>query len=213
MAEVSRRWRASIGTSPGEYGFGLGFELPEVFEGAVDGEAGSVEAVLEAGERLIAVLEGLGGCVVVVGIVPAGFLGGEFPEVGIRTAEAAKGPLAEDEVVEEEASLRGSGAVVFVIFGFEPIEGFGLFPREDFGFGVDTGLEVGGDDASLTFRGGGAAGFAAVEAGGGDLLFGTHEKTLLQENRAGPEADPGTSLRFEPSRRFWRWASGTPISD
>ena len=130
--EVPRRWRAGIGTSPGQYGFerGIGispghcgfgrFEVPEVFEGAVDGGAGSVEALLEAGERLIAGLEGLGGCV--IGVRPPGFLGGEFPEVGIGTAEAAKGPLAEDEVVEEEASLRGSGAVVVVILGFEPIE-------------------------------------------------------------------------------------------
>ena len=68
-----------------------------------------------------------------------------------------------------------------VILGFEPIEGLRAFPGEDFAFGVDTGLEVGGDDGGLTFRGSGAAGFAAVEAGGGDLLFGTHEKTLLQK--------------------------------
>jgi len=95
--------------------------------------------------------------------------------------EATEGPLAEDEVVEEEARFRRRGAVVIVIFGFEPIEGPGFFPGEDFGFGVDAGLEVGGDDAGLAFRGGGAAGFAAIEAGGGDLLFGTHEKTLLQE--------------------------------
>ena len=102
-------------------------------------EAGSVDAVLEAGERLIAVLEGLGGCV--VGVRPAGFLGGEFPEVGIGAVEAAQGPLAEDEVVEEEASLRGSGAVVVVILGFEPIKGLRFFPGEDVGFGVDAGLE------------------------------------------------------------------------
>ena len=81
-----------------------------------------------------------------------------------------------------------------VILGFEPIEGLGFFPGEDFGFGVDTGLEVGGDDAGLTFRGGGTAGFPAVKAGGADLLFGTHEKTLLQEIGAGPEVRPGTSL-------------------
>jgi len=71
----------------------LGFEFLEVFEGAVDGEAGSVEAVLEAGERLIAVLEGLGGCV--AGIRPVGFLGGVFPEVGICAVEAAKSPFAQ----------------------------------------------------------------------------------------------------------------------
>jgi hypothetical protein len=120
----------------------------------VDGEAGCVEAVLEAGEGLIAVLEGLGGCV--VRVRPPGFLGGVFPEVGIGAAEAAKGPLAEDEVVEEEARLGGRGAMVVVILGLEPIEGVRVFPGEDFGFGVDTGLEVGGDDAGLTFGGGGA---------------------------------------------------------
>ena len=146
-----------------------GFEFLEVFEGAVDGEAGSVEAVLEAGEGLIAVLEGLSGFE--VGVRPVSFPGGEFPEVGIGAVEAAKGPLAKDEVVEKEASLRGSGAVVMVILGFEPIEGLRVFPGEDFGLGVDTGLEVGGDDAGLTFLGGGAAGFPAVEAGGGDLLY------------------------------------------
>jgi hypothetical protein len=66
-----------------------------------------------------------------------------------------------------------------------------VFPGENFGFGVDAGLDVGGDDAGLTFRGGGAVGFPIGEAGGGDLFFGTHEKTLLQKNRAGPEAGPG----------------------
>ena len=98
----------------------------------MDGEAGSVEAVLEAGERLIAVLEGLGGCVIIVGVVPAGFPGGVFPEIGIGAVPATQGPLAEDEVVEEEASLRGSGTVVVVILGFEPIEGLGFFPGQNF---------------------------------------------------------------------------------
>ena len=89
--DVPRRWSAGIGTSPGQCSFGLGFEFLQVFEGAVDGEAGSVEAVLEAGERLIAELEGLSG--LEVGVRPVGFLGGEFPEVGIGAVEAAKGPL------------------------------------------------------------------------------------------------------------------------
>ena len=47
--------------------------------------------------------------------------------------------------------------------------------------------------------------YSLLEDRDGTMWFGT--------GGAGPEADTGTSLRFEPSRRFWRWASGTPISD
>ena len=49
-----------------------------------------------------------------------------------------------------------------VVFVLKFLEIFLEFPHEDLGFGEDAGLEVGADDASLTFGSGGAVGLASV---------------------------------------------------
>src|ERR1035441_117695 len=66
-----------------------------------------------------------------------------------------------------------------VVFVLKFLEIFLEFPREDLGFSEDAGLEVGVDDASLTFGGGGAVGLASVLTGGGDLLLSAHKRTFL----------------------------------
>jgi len=47
-----------------------------------------------------------------------------------------------------------------VVFVLKFLELFLVFPDDDLGFGEDAGLEVGVDDASLTFGGGGAVDLA-----------------------------------------------------
>ena len=65
-----------------------------------------------------------------------------------------------------------------VVFVLKFLEIFLVFPHEDLGFGEDAGLEVGVDDASLTFGGGGTVGLASVLTGGGDLLLSAHKESL-----------------------------------
>ena len=48
-----------------------GFEAFELFEGGVEGAAGGVDAVLQAGERPVALQEGIGAPVVALGAVAA----------------------------------------------------------------------------------------------------------------------------------------------
>jgi len=76
--------------------------------------------------------------------------------------EAAKVPFAHDNLVEEATRLGGSGRMAGVVFLPKFLEIFLEFPDEDLGFGEDAGLEVGVDDASLAFGGGGAVGLASV---------------------------------------------------
>src|ERR1039457_5785304 len=93
--------------------------------------------------------------------------------------EAAKVPLAHDDLVEETTRLGGSGRMAGVVFVLEFLEFFLVFPDEDLGFGEDAGLEVGDDDAGLAFGGGGTVGLASIVTGGGELLLGTHKMTFL----------------------------------
>jgi hypothetical protein len=65
-----------------------------------------------------------------------------------------------------------------VVFVLKFLEIFLVFPDDDLGFGEDAGLEVGVDDASLTFGGGGAVGLGSVLTGGGDLLLSAHKRTF-----------------------------------
>jgi len=66
-----------------------------------------------------------------------------------------------------------------VVFVLKFLELFLVFPDDDLGFGKDAGLEVGVDDASLTFGGSSAVGLGSVLTGGGDLLLSAHKRTLL----------------------------------
>ena len=111
------------------------------------GEAGGVDAALETLGVLVGPQDGLGRSEIGIGLV--GLFEGEGQEVGIGATEAAEGPGAGDELVEEVAGFGGGGLVVSVVFGLELFEGLSVFPGEDFGFGEDAGLEVGGDDAAL----------------------------------------------------------------
>src|ERR1035441_306809 len=96
----------------------------------------------------------------------------------LDAVEAAKVPFAQDDLVEEATRLGGSGRMAGVVFVLKFLELFLVFPDEDLGFGKDAGLEVGVNDASLTFGGGGAVGLGSVLTGGGDLLLSAHKKGL-----------------------------------
>src|SRR5271157_3277090 len=93
--------------------------------------------------------------------------------------EAAKAPFALDDLVEEATRLGGSGRMAGVVFVLKFLELFLVFPHEDLGFSEDAGLEVGVNDASLTFGGDGAVGLGSVLMGGGDPLLSAHKRTLL----------------------------------
>ena len=64
--------------------------------------------MLQAGEGFVGSKEGLDGGVVFVGFV--GLLGGVVPEIGAGAAEAAEGPLARDEFIDQEARFPGKRA-------------------------------------------------------------------------------------------------------
>jgi hypothetical protein len=126
------------------------------------GAAGGIEAVLEFGE---------GG-----GVAGAGLSQGEIfflaeavlvlvlPHLSFGEAEAAEGPLAVDEVVDERAGVGGSGAVVAVVVFDELLEVGELFGGEDEGFGVYAGFEGVHGGGGLTRDRGGAGGFLGVAA-------------------------------------------------
>jgi hypothetical protein len=85
-------------------GRGGGLEFLEGGEGAVAGGAGGVDVLLEAGEVLVAFPDCLGGR------EPAFHPGKRTAEVGVGEAEAAEGPFAGDEFVDEEARFGGRQA-------------------------------------------------------------------------------------------------------
>src|ERR1035441_6701830 len=90
-----------------EYVLVADFEAFELFQGGVEGAASGVDPVLKPGEGLIASLEGIGGG---VGVPRAG--AEELVPKGILDpGEAAKVPLAVDDLVEETSRLGGGGGV------------------------------------------------------------------------------------------------------
>jgi hypothetical protein len=96
-------------------------------ESAEDGAAGGIEAVLEFGEGARVAGRGISEGVLlrvaefVVALV--------LPHLGFGGVEAAEGPLAADQVVDEEAGIEGSGAVALVIPVDELFEVGTLFGR------------------------------------------------------------------------------------
>ena len=87
-----------------------------------------------------------------------------------------------------------------VVFVLQFLELFGVFPHEDLGFSEDAGLEVGVDDASLTFGGDGAVGLASVLTGGGDLLLSAHKRTFpagLETSVRKSKGQPGRDCPFD----------------
>ena len=110
----------------------------EGMEGAVEGAAGGIEAPLELAEGLVVLHAGLAeGKIVFHG---EGFLVGIFKELGFGDAEAAEGPLAADEVVEQDAGFRGGGAVALVELVDELLEVGEVLGGEDEGLGMDAGF-------------------------------------------------------------------------
>jgi len=139
-----------------------GFELLEGVEGAVEGAAGGIDAPLELAEGLVFLHAGLAEGKIV--FLAVGFLVGIFKELGFGDAEAAEGPLATDEVVEQDAGFGGGGVVAVVVLGGELLEVGEVLGREDEGFGVDAGFEgVHGGDGLACDRVG-ASGFLGVTA-------------------------------------------------
>jgi hypothetical protein len=134
--------------------------LFEGLETAVDGSTGGVEAVLEFRESVGVDGGGLSEGVL-LGAGPALLLL-IFPGLGFGGAETAEGPLAGDEIVDQEAGFRGGGLVVPVILFDELFEIGEFLGGEDEGLGVDAGFEgVHGRDGFACYRGG-AAGFLGV---------------------------------------------------
>ena len=95
-------------------------------EGAVEGAAGGIDAPLELSEGLGALGADLAEGEIEVGAEDV--LESIVPELGFGGAEAAEGPFAGDELVDEAAGFRGGGLVVAVVVGGEGVElgaGFG----------------------------------------------------------------------------------------
>jgi hypothetical protein len=150
-----------------------------LFEGleiAVDGSAGRVEAVLEFREGVGVDGGGLSEGVL-LGAGPA-LLFLILPGLGFGGAETAEGPLAGNEIVDEEAGFRGGGLVVPVILFDELFEVGEFLGGEDEGLGVDAGFEgVHGRDGSACYRGG-AGGFPGVTTIRFDLTQCRHMRLL-----------------------------------
>jgi hypothetical protein len=134
----------------------------EGVEGAVEGAAGGIDAPLQLAEGLGVFHAGLAeGKIVFHG---EGFLVGIFKELGFGDGEAAEGPLAADEVVEQDAGLGGGRMVTLVELVGELLEVGEVFGGEDEGFGVDAGFEGVHGGSGLACDGGGASGFLGVAA-------------------------------------------------
>ena len=102
---------------------------------------GGIDAVLEAGEGVAAVVIDGATEVVVVGVEGAGTgVGAVFPELGFGAAETAEHPFGMDEDVDEGAFGWADGLVVGVVVGGEGVEVCLLFAADDFSFGVDAGF-------------------------------------------------------------------------
>src|ERR1019366_8161107 len=88
-------------------------EAFQLFQRGVEGAAGGVDAVLEPGEGLVALLEGIGASVEVLRA------GSEelVPQGTLDAVEAAKVPFAHDDLVEEATRLGGSGRMAGVVAG------------------------------------------------------------------------------------------------
>jgi hypothetical protein len=92
----------------------------EGVEGSIEGAASGIDAPLELAEGLGVLHAGLAeGKIVFLG---EGFLVGIFKELGFGGGEAAEGPLAADEVVEQEAGFGGGGLMALVVLGGKLLE-------------------------------------------------------------------------------------------
>jgi hypothetical protein len=153
-------------------GVGFGLEFFESEEGAGAGAAGGIDAVLESGEG--------------VGVAGDGLTEGELLRVAVRVVvlvlpglgfgevEAAEGPLAADEVIDECAGVGGGGTMVAVVGADEVFEVGEFLGGEDEGLGVESGFEGVHGGGGLAGGRGGAGGVLGVTAVGFDLTESGH---------------------------------------
>jgi hypothetical protein len=114
--------------------------------------------------------------------------------LGFGVVEAAEGPLAADEVVDEGAGIGGGGLVVLVEVIDELLEVGAVFAGEDEGFGVEAGFEAVHGGGGLASDRGGAGGELGVAAIGCYLTESRHGGSV-----AGGGACP--ALRIEEGNR------------
>ena len=98
----------------------------------------------------------------------------EGPHFGFDAVEAAEGPLAADQIVEEAAGLGGSGLVALVILVDEELEVGEVLIGEEEGLGVEAGFQGVHGGGGLACGRGGAGRFLGVAAVGLDLAEGGH---------------------------------------
>ena len=162
-----------FGGGGGWFRLGLGgLEFDEGFEGFAVGADGGFEAAAEVVEFL-----GIGGVGAAERRLPGGLPGIfdlEGPEFGLGVAEAANGPVDEDEGVDEEALFGGGGVPALEVLVGEGLEVAGIFAGDDFAFGVDAGFEGIEGGFGLAGFGAGAGGFECVAPIGVELCLGTH---------------------------------------
>jgi hypothetical protein len=94
--------------------------------------------------------------------------------LGFGVVEAAEGPFAADEVVDEGAGRGGGGVEALVILVDELLELGAVFVREDEGFGVDAGPEAVHGGSGLACDRGGASGLLGVTLVGFNLTESRH---------------------------------------
>ena len=154
-------------------GIALGLNALDVFECAVDGTLGGIEAALEA-------FEGVAGGHEDVGDGGWRAEGGAHLDEAILVhldfdaAVAAELPLGGDEQIDERALSGVGGLVLLVVFGNEGIEHIGIFAGEDFGLGVNAGFESVETGGGLALDGAGAGGFLRITAIRFDLWDSSH---------------------------------------
>jgi hypothetical protein len=159
----------------------------EGVEGAVEGAAGGIDAPLELAEGLVIVHTGLAeGKIVFHGV---GLLVGILKELGFGGGEAAEGPLAADDVVEQEAGFGGGGAVALVVLVDELLEVGEVLGGEDEGFGMNAGFEGVHGGNGLTCDRGGAGGFLSVTTISFYLTESGHNGWLASEPRSDWQAE------------------------
>jgi hypothetical protein len=172
-----------------------GFELLEGVEGAVEGAAGGIDAPLELAEGLGFIHSGLAEGKVV--LLAEGFLMGIFEQLGFGDGEAAEGPLAADEVVEQDAGFRGGGAVALVELVDELLEVGEVLGGEDQGFGMDAGFEGVHGGSGLACNRGGAGGFLGITTIGFYLSESGHGFCSRPSFARTHKGEPYATLRIE----------------
>jgi len=193
---LRRRFGRDTGRNAGATcieGRALGLKAIEAIEAAVEGTLGGIHTGLEADELVAGVAEDVAegsGRVEVGGV-------GQFvlDELGFEDAETAHEADGVNDAFEGVALIGGDGLVVFVVLGAEDFEGRGILTGEEYGLGVDTGLEGIEAGAGLALGGARAGGALGVEAVGLDLLVGCHGVDLSLnkrvEQKKAPRRRPG----------------------